>query len=277
MLGIKAGNLLEICQRCPDCGTNHPCGQETCQHDFAFAIENEREDEAVLARFLTGDKVISTRGIVAFAWGGWVPEELEDLYDEWRYQHGEGEHEDFDDLDFRHNPPLIRRKDGVYAGKKKLRDATLKSLSENILVIGPFGPVARFFGYSPETHILCFVEKPADKKLLLKVAKGEAEGDIPMFAQRRPIGSRGTIAMFWSRPLNKKILAGAIQYYPMDQKKILVLTHMAVKEKWRRQGLNTQMIEYLKARYPDYQLLFHEPTDDGEAFMKKYGYQEYLP
>lgn len=177
----------------------------------------------------------------------------------------------------RKNPPLRKKGKKVFAGNKLLKESTPEALRENIAVIGPFGPIAKFFGYNPETSILCFVEEPKNKKLLIKIAKGEIGGEIPMFALHRPIASRGTLDMFWSRPLNRKILGGAIQFFPIPSKKILVLTHMAVKPKWRRQGLNTKMVEYLQARYPGYELRFHSPTDMGASFMEKYGYQEYLP
>jgi len=100
MLGIKAGDLLEICQNCPGCGTQHPCGDTACHHDFAFAIEDERLDGTVLARFfLIGDHLVSGNKIVVCKWGGWIPEEIEFLYDQWQREHG-----NWDEFDYRCNP-----------------------------------------------------------------------------------------------------------------------------------------------------------------------------
>jgi len=93
MLGIKAGDLLEICERCYGCGRLHPCGEEGCQHDFAFAIEDETLDKTVLARFFLEDRRISTHLIVATKWMGWVPDEIHDAYFEWHRSQG-----DWDDI-----------------------------------------------------------------------------------------------------------------------------------------------------------------------------------
>lgn len=77
-LGIKAGNLLEIC-RCPGCGTEHACGEETCKHSFGFAIEDEADNQVKSRLFLIGDIQVPVNTIVAYAWAGWIPEEIEFL------------------------------------------------------------------------------------------------------------------------------------------------------------------------------------------------------
>jgi len=100
MLGIKVGNMLEICERCPGCGIQHPCGEKTCKHDFAFAVEDEQADGTVLARFfLIGDRRICWQHIVAYAWMGWVPEEIISLYDEWLDQKYGGDYRGEEDYD----------------------------------------------------------------------------------------------------------------------------------------------------------------------------------
>lgn len=81
MLGINKGDMLEFCV-CNNCGSNeHPCGGPECAHIFAFALEDET-NEGVKAQFKDWVKVVPTHNVVAYAWGGWVPEEIEEQYEE---------------------------------------------------------------------------------------------------------------------------------------------------------------------------------------------------
>jgi hypothetical protein len=79
---IKRGDLLEICQRCPGCGTQHPCGDDSCKHDYGFALKDS-EGNQVLAWLLLREESVPLSDIVASGWTGWVPEEIQHPYDEW--------------------------------------------------------------------------------------------------------------------------------------------------------------------------------------------------
>ena len=87
----------------------------------------------------------------------------------------------------------------------------------------------------------------------------------------------GSIPIFWKHSLAKKYLAGALQYHfeTWPSGEVLVLTHMAVKFKWRRNKLNTLMINFLRSEHPNHRILFHEPTQDGKAFIAAFGGEEY--
>jgi len=82
---IKRGDMLEAC-RCPGCGNDHPCGKEDCLHEFFWATETAPLEPArqIEARGRGGIPTkVWTSDVVAFAWAGWVPEDLEEAYDEW--------------------------------------------------------------------------------------------------------------------------------------------------------------------------------------------------
>jgi len=143
------------------------------------------------------------------------------------------------------------------------------------MFVGPLGPFAQHFGFDPDTMLLYFFVDPADKPKMIDITTGrDTENVIPLFPTRRPGKSGpGTIDVFWSKPAAKKWLAGALQFIPQDDQ--IILTHMAVKPKWRRNRLNTLMIEIMKDEFPNRKVLFHEPTDIGYKFMKFYGGEEY--
>ena len=87
--GLNPGDLIEVCERCLGCGTQHPCGEDTCEHDFGFVLEAPAAGN-VLSRFATGDRPVPVNRIVAMKWAGWIPEEIETIYDEWMSQHRPG-------------------------------------------------------------------------------------------------------------------------------------------------------------------------------------------
>ena len=94
---VTKGDMLEICVRCVNCGTAHACGADDCKHDFAFAIENASKGR-VKAQFANEVKYVYTNDIVAYAWAGWVPEELEDHYYEWDLKNNPDSYrDDYDD------------------------------------------------------------------------------------------------------------------------------------------------------------------------------------
>lgn len=140
---------------------------------------------------------------------------------------------------------------------------------ELIVAVGPFGPTAEFFGYDRNTYVLYFLQDSADLRALTEMARS---GDIAIFPRRRAIGGPGTLDMFWKNSETKaltKLLAGAVQYIVLDNK--VIITHMSVRSKWRRNGLNTLMIEVIEAAHPGKSLVYEDPTDMGKKFMASRG------
>lgn len=138
-----------------------------------------------------------------------------------------------------------------------------------MLDVGPFGPTAEIFGFHRNTRILYFLQDTADQPALIKMAES---GDIAIYPRHRPMFGRGTIERFWQNPETKaltKLLAGAVQYVIFDDE--IMVTHMSVRPKWRRNGLNTLMIEAIEAANPGKPVVYEEPTDMGKKFMASRG------
>ncbi len=149
-----------------------------------------------------------------------------------------------------------------------LRDMTPEDVDPLIIIVGPFGPVAKFLGFHENTHVLYFLKDSADKQAIIDIIQGG--GVMAVFQNRRGIGMPGTLDAFWRRkdakPLTK-LLAGALQFIDDDK---LYLTHMSVRSKWRRNRLNWLMVEEVRESYPSLELVFDDPTDMGRKFMRKY-------
>ena len=50
---------------------------------------------------------------------------------------------------------------------------------------------------------------------------------------------------------------------------------MAVKSPYRRNKVNAFMFDYIEKRWPDKDVLFHDPTEMGQSFMDFYGGKKY--
>lgn len=175
------------------------------------------------------------------------------------------------------NPTLKKRDKIAYLGDHTVKERAAESaildsdVQENIIIAGPFGKgIAQIFGFHSNTHVLYFLIDPANRpELADKIRKGDK---MPIFPNYRPYHAPGTIDQFWAsdRKFTNK-LAGACQYVPYEDEKILLITHMSVKAAWRRQGLNTLMINAISQEYPDYEIVFDDPTSDGKKFHKSFG------
>jgi hypothetical protein len=69
---IKKGNPVEF--------TRKPCAHYTMgDGEYGIAIEDERPDHSVTVVLANGDTYLA-RHIHAYAWSGWLPEELESVF-----------------------------------------------------------------------------------------------------------------------------------------------------------------------------------------------------
>jgi GNAT superfamily N-acetyltransferase len=153
-----------------------------------------------------------------------------------------------------------------------LRELPLAAARKNLIVgVGPFGPVGEVYGYHRNTHVLYFLQDGADRPALRKMV--QLSDIIAMFPRRRrAMFGPGTLDMFWQNPKTKaltKLLAGAVQYVVLGKE--VMITHMSVRPKWRRNGINTLMIEAIEATNPGKPLVYEDPTDMGKKFMASRG------
>lgn len=73
--GVKRGELVEFTRE----HVQHYDGKDAL---FGVATEDERPDGSVEVEMGDGTKQVA-RHIHSYAWGGWIPEELEDVYDKY--------------------------------------------------------------------------------------------------------------------------------------------------------------------------------------------------
>ena len=154
--------------------------------------------------------------------------------------------------------------------RRRLRDLQLSDVEDLFVGVGPFGHVGELLGYGATGRIVYMLEDsdsvPMARELLAE--------SFPIFPRVRMGWGPGTIDMFWkSRGNGKflKLIVGAVQLYTKDGK--LVITHMSVRPKWRRNRVNTLMIDAVADRHPELEIVFDDPTDMGKSFMRSRGIQ----
>jgi hypothetical protein len=166
------------------------------------------------------------------------------------------------------NPKLTRRGGKLLLGKTPIATA---DLSKNVVIIGPFGPLGKFFGYDESAHVMYLL---VDSKHIDDIRERAKTGDFAIFANRKAIGGPGTIQMFLRHP-GAKYVAAAVQYFISGDD--IVVTNMVVRPMFRRRGLNTRMMDDLRAHHSGLNLKFDDLTNEGRAFMESYGGEEYDP
>jgi hypothetical protein len=182
----------------------------------------------------------------------------------------------------RKNPLLTKDRRKAYLSDVNLKEADDEDIDDNILIMGPMGPVGSFMGFHPETRVLYFIIDPDENKQVLRdIIMGDAESDIfPVFPNRRAIGGPGTINMFWKSSKQKrrflKAIAGAVQFIVEPNSDVVIITHMATKRGWKRRGVNSAMISKIMRKYPDRRIVYHGLTDQGRKFMQSFGGEEYI-
>lgn len=82
-MGVKRGNPVEFTRE----WTNH---HTIGEGEFGIAIEDARADKTVMVELANGSRYLA-KYIHAYAWTGWVPDELEELYEKYNADN------DFDD------------------------------------------------------------------------------------------------------------------------------------------------------------------------------------
>lgn len=71
-MGVKKGNPVEFTREFKQ---HHVVGEG----EFGIAIEDERADRTVTVELADGSTFLA-KHIIACAWGGWLPDDLEDVY-----------------------------------------------------------------------------------------------------------------------------------------------------------------------------------------------------
>jgi len=150
---------------------------------------------------------------------------------------------------------------GPYQDRHLLSDF---DFDQRTVVVGPLGRSCPP-GHHPNTMIIYLLLDGADRARVLAAAQGQSLEKLPLFPHQR-LGDLGTLDAFWQAPLARNTLMAAIQFIPTSQG--IIVTHMAVKPKWQRQGINSRMVDCIKRRFPQHQITFHQPTEMGKKFIE---------
>ena len=150
-----------------------------------------------------------------------------------------------------------------YQDKTILPDSELE---EKIVIMGPLGYPCPA-GQHPATMVLYFLLNSADKERLINAIRGRSKEKAPIFGTQR-VGHSGTIDLFWQTSLAKAVLAGAVQFIPLDD--AVIITHMTVQSTWRRLGVNSRLIDHIRQRFPNRKLVFQDVTKAGQRFAEGY-------
>jgi hypothetical protein len=128
------------------------------------------------------------------------------------------------------------------------------------------------FGYNENTYVLYLLKNTDDRQELVDNVQ---RGVFPLFRLRTPQWSTGTLQRFWEEKQNKPVtkrLAAAMQYYVEGNE--VALTHMSVRPVLRRNRVNSLLVQFLQAKYPDKTFVFDDPTEVGLKFMRGRGFAE---
>jgi len=89
------------------------------------------------------------------------------------------------------------------------------------------------------------------------------------FSQFRDSSDNGPFDKNWSdrNDVGQKNILGMIQGY--TDKSSIFVDFMTVRPGYKRNSITSKMLQVLMARYPNANLTFSSPTDEGKMFIKK--------
>lgn len=153
----------------------------------------------------------------------------------------------------------------VMAGGNRLKGMSIEDISENIVFIrndNPNGWTAEGFS------LVYFMDSPESAQ---KIAKGE----IPyLMIPRGTFYSGGNpITDVWKKKhqtAGQEHILGLIEANVMPDN--IYIDMMSVRPKYKRNTINTLMINCIKQSYPKAKVTFSGPTDEGRKFIKSQKY-----
>jgi len=147
--------------------------------------------------------------------------------------------------------------------------------SENFLM----AKLPKFFWAMPgaERFVLYFAVDEACVERIKSAINSDGQSP-PIYQDSRAVHGPGTIELFWRNKISRECLVGALQFHLRKADSSMIVTHMSVKRPFRRQGVNSFMLEVAKRSFdPEVKsVLFYGLTVDGEKFMKAWGGEEYV-
>jgi hypothetical protein len=161
-------------------------------------------------------------------------------------------------------PLITLQNKTAYADDKPLKTMDLESIGNNMTV---YHEEKGNFIIAKNKVYLWFT---STEDWVDKVNAGEY--DLVMFPIKTLYNafSVSPITDVWrkSKARGKKEVLGMIEAY-LDDKE-LIIQMMSVRNPYRKNRINSFMIDELKQKFPSHELVFEDPTDDGWKFIANY-------
>lgn len=161
---------------------------------------------------------------------------------------------------------ITRKGKQAFADKQPLRDVSGETLAPNI-VLAHF--VQANFMMAAGKFWLYFIDEPGSVSIE-KLNSGEA--DLFQFPQPVAFGRAASpITDVWKKTHTKRFkgaehILGALEGYANDSE--IFIAMMSVRPEFKRNRINSYMIDALVRKFPSAQLVFEAPTEDGVAYIK---------
>jgi hypothetical protein len=124
-----------------------------------------------------------------------------------------------------------------------------------------------FFSYKPNMVMLWLLDSPEEVKKVAEGKRGIAFFDPPRAAIAFSSG-RAPIESIFKKGKDSKNIIGAVLGSVVGDNLEIVM--MAVKKGYRRNAVNTFLVDHLRKSTNTKTISFWEPTEEGEAFEKAY-------
>jgi ribosomal protein S18 acetylase RimI-like enzyme len=153
----------------------------------------------------------------------------------------------------------------VYADNNQLKGMDVMDVASNIRIV-----YFKESGFYPDGKFWCYFLD--SEEATPKVGK---EIELLMFPYRRGgLGDRSTpITDIWNKSHTKTYrgsehILGIVEGTANQEE--IYIEMMSVRPEYKRNGINTMMIDALKYSFPNTKLKFEDPTVDGVHFMRRY-------
>jgi ribosomal protein S18 acetylase RimI-like enzyme len=146
----------------------------------------------------------------------------------------------------------------AFGNDKPLKRLKLKDVTDNIVIFREDSPMSLL----PQGMTFVYFMDSEEN------AKKISNGKLPMLIL--PTGSRyGSRSPFQNALRKKKHehIIGFIQGY--TSKDEIYISFMKVRPQYRRNTINTKMVQALKKEFPGAKIKFEDPTKDGNKFIDK--------
>lgn len=164
--------------------------------------------------------------------------------------------------EFNERALITKDKGKVFADGKPLKKLNVEAMEDNMAFMHiPEG--IPFFNKPKGFTMVWFLDSD---EFVKKLENGEAD---PLFFPpgRMYDFNSAPISDIWKIKDSKPFI-GAIEAYVKEEE--ILIKMMSVRPGFKKNHINSMMIDLLKNQFPNKKIIYWHPTDDGKKFMKKY-------